>query len=199
MAFLFTVLYLLDTITHLTNILRGIMLNFKKIFSLCALLSLSIGANASIDHGNIGTLGPAGSNATLFINSNFQNGPVDDIYFFTISTGGIPSIVVASSTSIVLPTTFEIENFTASLTDASGTNLTALAGSGATTDAISVLDGVVYGLLLQGNAIGNFGGAATSVLAITAVPVPASIWLLGSALFGLVGASSRSRRMITKY
>ena len=171
------------------------MLHFKGILIFFALLSLSMGANATIDHGNVGTLGPAGSSPTLFINSRFENGLVDDIYFFTVDTGGISSIAVASSTSLTLPNVFEIENFSVSLTDALGVNLTALIGSGDTTEAISVLDGAVYGLLLQGNAIGNAGGAATSVLAISAIPIPATFWLLGSALVGMIGIS-RSRQEI---
>jgi hypothetical protein len=174
------------------------MLYFKKLFALLALLSLSIGANASTFVNDLGTLGPAsvGTPAVLVINESFAAGAVDHYYTFDINTAGLPSAAGASVTSIVFDTfgfsIFNIDNFEFALTDSNGTAITGFAGSGESV----ILDPVAnstYGILFKGTATGLSGGMVNGPVVLSSVPVPAAAWLFGSALIGMVGVS-RSRK-----
>jgi len=53
----------------------------------------------------------------------------------------------------------------------------------------------VYSIYLGGNVVGGtpFAGVEGYVATVSAVPVPASVWLMGSALMGLVGVSRKRR------
>jgi hypothetical protein len=175
------------------------MLNFNKFFASLALLSLSMGANASTFVGDLGTLGPAsvGTPDVLVINESFATGTVDHYYTFDINTAGLTSAAGASVTSIIFETfgfeVFNIDDFKFALTDSAGSALTAFAGSGESVILSPVAD-AAYGILFQGEATGSSGGIVSGPVVISAVPVPAAVWLFGSAMLGMVGVS-RSRKV----
>ncbi len=175
------------------------MLSFNKFFALLALVSVSMGANASTFVGDLGTLGPAsvGTPAVLVINESFATGAVDHYYTFDIDTAGLTSAAGASATSIVFETfgfeIFNIDNFKFALTDGAGLALTAFVGSGESVILNPVADDT-YGILFQGTATGLSGGMVNGPVVLSAVPVPAAVWLFGSAMLGMVGIS-RSRKM----
>jgi len=80
-----------------------------------------------------------------------------------------------------------------------GTGLTYLTHD-ATLDTISDLTftanaGQVYSILLGGNSgNGNFDPHAGYSVSITSVPVPAAVWLFGSAVMGLVGIGRKRKQ-----
>jgi hypothetical protein len=130
-----------------------------------------------------------------------------DDYVFTIPTGSLNSI----SATINLGNIFRIDNLQARLyskstnptlpvlgtpvggaIEAWTTVFSGIPGSIATLSDIQLSAGT-YVLELRGAVSGTFGGgyAGTLSVAPSTVPVPASAWLMGSALLGLVGVSRK--------
>ena len=159
----------------------------------------TVSVNATTIHpGSIGTLGPAigSSNPDILIfDQKFDQGVVDDIFLFDINTGGLPSAAAASITSISMTSVFssfgpvqilEIPDFEFALTDNAGNLLTAFVGTGESVEIDPVLTGT-FGIWLRGNATGMAGGAVAGPIALSSVPIPAAVWLFGSALVGIFG------------
>ncbi len=178
------------------------MFKLNKILMLFALCLVSVGSYAAptIHTESLGTLGPAAGPAApdiLFIDQMFEPGAIDDIFLFDINTGGLPSSAAASMTSVVLMTTkstgfgpiavLDIPDFKFALTNASGVLLTGFVGTGESVSIDPAVNGATYGIWFKGNATGLAGGAVSGPLALSAVPIPAAVWLFGSALVGLFG------------
>ncbi len=157
----------------------------KKIVLLFAMLFLAIQANASvIDLGDFdASVGRA--DAYLFDNGNglATNTPVDASVIFTISNAGSGASAAITAVSLELNGFINIDNFGATL---NGTALTLSSGSGGTTALFQGLlgDGM-YTLLFSGDVTGSGGGIINGAIAVEAVPLPAAVWLFGSALIGL--------------
>jgi|GEM_PF-3256066 len=173
------------------------MFNFIKILALFSLLSITINVNATTIHaGSIGTLGPVADTAdpdVLFFNQKLESGIVDDIFLFNIDTGGLPSAAAASITSISMTSLFssfgpvkilEVTDFQFALTDKNGLALTTFVGTGESLSLDPVQTGT-FGIWLKGDATGLAGGAVSGPIALTSVPIPAAVWLFGSALITL--------------
>ncbi len=173
------------------------MVNLRKLLILLALMSVSLGASAVVIHPFMGTLGPVvpGSPDSLVIAESFAPGMVDDIFTFVIDTGGQASSAGASATSLEL-FALDIPDFTFALSDSTGAILyTSFVGSGESVVIDPVADGS-YGLWLKGTASSG-GGLVTGVVALTAVPIPAAVWLFGSALVGLFGVRRHTGKALT--
>lgn len=169
-----------------------------------ALMVLSMNAGAvTIHQGSIGTLGPAigSSNPDILIfEQKFDPGVVDDIFLFNINTAGLPSAAAASVTSISMTSNFsnfgpvkilDIPDFEFALTDSFGNALTAFVGTGQSVEIDPIASGT-YGIWLRGTASGLAGGQVAGPIALTSVPIPAAVWLFGSALVGM--ASFRHKK-----
>jgi hypothetical protein len=61
-----------------------------------------------------------------------------------------------------------------------------------------LLANTVYSIKLDGLVTGSLGGGYDGVLKVAAVPVPAAVWLFGSALLGLT-VFSRRRNQLANY
>lgn len=157
-------------------------------------------------YGNLpNTLYTPASGSSAGINFNFY-----DDYVFTITGSNVNSV----SSTINLGNIFAIDNLQARLYSATGNPIPSLGGvvngtmieAWGTTNTIvpgttvgySVLNNVelsagTYVLELRGTVVGQAGGSYSGVLNVTPVPVPATIWLMGSALVGL-GTVGRKRQ-----
>jgi len=62
-------------------------------------------------------------------------------------------------------------------------------GTGSWNMSAYLFNTTTYTLTILGGLAGNFGGSVTTT--VSAVPLPAAVWLFGSALVGLFGASRR--------
>ncbi len=178
----------------------------KKFFTLFSLLSISFCANAvtsgSIIHSTSNTLGSA--NPDSFVSSYiFSAGDIiDDIYLFDINPSTATSLLSTTATSIELGSSFGISNFKFAFTDNSGVQMSNWGQAGEsifftsmTTAAPVQVNTGTYGIHFTGTVTGS-SALITNIVAIapvTAVPVPAAVWLFSSALIGLAGVS-RSRR-----
>ena len=164
-----------------------------------SLLAIACGVNsATIQPGSLGVIGPSSGPTDpdiLFFDQTFDAGIVDDIFLFDIETGGLPSAAAASITSISMTSVFSnfgpvqvlgIQNFEFALTDEFGGLLTGFVGTGQSVEINPITNGT-YGIWLRGNATGLAGGAVAGPIALSAVPIPAAVWLFGSALIGLFG------------
>ncbi len=173
-------------------------MNIKKLLILFALMCVSLGASAAhIVHPFIGTLGPVtpGNPDSLVISEPFAAGTVNDIFPFIVDTGGQPSNAGASATSLTL-FALDIPDFTFALSDALGdVFFTSFVGSGESVVIENIADGN-YGLWFKGTAASG-GGIVTGVVALTAVPIPAAVWLFGSALVGLFGVRRHTGKALT--
>ena len=73
-----------------------------------------------------------------------------------------------------------------------GNNLIGGPSSSAQSISINNIAAGNYYALVTGNPTGSSGGSYTvAMAALTPVPVPASVWLFGSGLLGLVGVTRR--------
>lgn len=172
------------------------MVNLKKLLILFALMSVSLVANSAVIHPFIGTLGPVlpGSPDSLVVAQSFAPGLVDDIFPFIVDTGGQPSSAGAAATSLKL-FALDIPDFTFALSDNTGSIVfTSFVGSGESVVIDNIADGN-YGLWLKGTA-GSGGGLVTGVVALAAVPIPAAVWLFGSALVGLFGVKRHTGKAL---
>lgn len=159
----------------------------KKLVLLFAMLFIAIQANASvIDLGDFDA-SVGHSDSYLF---NSENGltagtPVDASVIFTISNAGSGASAAITAVSLELNSFINIDNFGATL---DGTALTLSSGSGGTT---ALFEGMLangpHTLLFSGDVTGSAGGIINGAIAVQAVPLPAAVWLFGSALIGLVG------------
>ncbi|MES2206902.1 MAG: FxDxF family PEP-CTERM protein [Pseudomonadota bacterium] len=153
----------------------------KKIFctSFVALAALA-SVNASATVYNAGSI--ASNNTIQLLNIGFVGtGALSDTINFTLTSN--------ASTASVAAAGFFIDNFTASLYDASNT----LLGSGANFSSFNVgaLTSGNYHLNVTGNVSAPFGGAY--IAAITPAPEPET-WAMMLAGLGFVASAARRKK-----
>jgi len=128
-----------------------------------------------------------------------------DDYIFTIPGATANAI----STTIDLSTLLQISNLQQRLYDyATNPGITTGPAIGGSIDAwtspigtfgtvailpTTVLNPGTYVLQTRGTVTGTFGGSYAGTLNLTAVPVPAAAWLLGSGLIGLAGVARKRK------
>jgi len=159
----------------------------KKFVLLFAMLFIAVQANASvIDLGDFdASVGRADSYLFNSGNGLASGSPVDASVVFTISNAGSGASSAITAVSLELNSFINIANFAATL---NGTALTLSSGPGGTTALFQgmLADGA-YTLLFSGDVTGSGGGIINGAIAVEAVPLPAAVWLFGSALIGLFG------------
>lgn len=132
-----------------------------------------------------------------------------DDYVFTITGSNVNSV----TSTINLGNILAIDNLQARLYNASSNPSLPVLGTpvggvidawsssvsaGSNTITIALLDtnllsAGTYVLEIRGSVSGSAGGSYSGVLNVEQVPVPASAWLMGSAILGLVGVTRRRR------
>lgn len=130
-----------------------------------------------------------------------------DDYVFTITGATVNSV----TSTINLGSILAINNLQARLYNASSNPTLPVLGApvggvidawsssfsaGSNTITVALLDNNIlaagtYVLEIRGSVSGNAGGSYSGVLNVSQVPVPASTWLLGSAMLGLIGVRRR--------
>jgi hypothetical protein len=129
-----------------------------------------------------------------------------DAYVFTISGAAVNSV----SSTINLSNIFSIDNLQARLYNSAGQATLPVLGSpvGGAIEAwsqqvgpggnitVAVIDEVLlsagtYVLELRGSVSGSAGGSYSGVLNVAPVPLPAAVWLFGSALAGMTALRRR--------
>ena len=169
------------------------MVTFKKFLILFTLLGISVGASAATIGLTPFVLDPTETAGPLSGGYNISNlnGVFNENIVFQIVNA--PSGGVAGSANVIsvqLGSFFGVDTLTATL---NGTPLTI--SSPVSSLKVGVIDtnfvNGIYTLNLSGT---TFTGGATlsGNAAINSVPIPASAWLLGSALVGLFGVKRRS-------
>lgn len=130
-----------------------------------------------------------------------------DDYVFTIDAAAVNSV----TSTINLGNVFAVDNLQARLYDATSQSSLPVLGtpvggviedwsssvSGGGNVMLTILDNVslasgTYVLEIRGSVSGSSGGSYAGVMNVAPVPLPAALWLFGSALAGV--AASRRRR-----
>jgi hypothetical protein len=118
--------------------------------------------------------------------------------YYTFSLGG-PTLIGANITNVVIQSVasfssigaFQASIFSGTDTNALGSPLLNLSGTFPTLSLQNgSLAGGSYTLRVMGSVSGT-GAFYTGAIVTSPVPVPAAVWLMGSALLGLVGISRR--------
>ncbi len=159
----------------------------KNIVLLFAMLFIAVQTNASvIDLGDFdASVGRADVYSFDGENGLAPGSKVDASVIFSISNAGSGVSSSITAVSLELNGFINIDNFGASL---NGTALSLSSGPGGTTALFNgaLADGM-YTLLFSGDVTGSAGGIITGAIAVQPVPLPAAVWLFGSALIGLFG------------
>ena len=171
------------------------MKNVIKVISLGVLTLLSLTTNAATINGSFGIIGELNAtgaglasvtdiNLATVLGSGGSDGDTSNVTFFLPGTGG-------STESLAGPWT--------------GNNFFTIAGWDFSLSSLNIVDQTSTLLTLEGTGVlsGNKYEATAATwtfstssidsysMSITAVPVPAAIWLFGSGLIGLVAVSRR--------
>ena len=133
---------------------------------------------------------------TISLSKDFSNtvsGAFSDTYTFNTS---LPSTVGVSATNVAVKFSGnifgEISNFAGTLNGVALEFSTATVGNAIAKFLVGNVSGATdYTLVLSGNA-GN-GASYGGSIAVAPVPVPAAVWLFGSALMGMLGVSRRKK------
>jgi hypothetical protein len=166
----------------------------KKIIPVILLLisTISNAAQYKVDPFEIVTSAPIKSHEIL-------NGPFKDVHVFQVgqNVGGSASF----TNSFTFNLTGKIENFRAVINNTHELLLSVIHDAKGT---VSTLSGVFsalssgpndnHFLQISGNAINASYGGNININPVGAVPVPAAVWLFGSAFAGLLGLTKRSRK-----
>lgn len=156
--------------------------------SLVALNASALTRNLDYQDGDDGLVGAG--DAGSFANSYDPGDAVSDRYDFAsdgVFAGDLG--IDLGTTDGEVPAGFDITNMQIEVYRVDGGGDVLLASDNLDDDAlqVSVLfqTGEQYYLLVTGDATGVRGGSYTGNYAVAAVPVPAAVWLFGSALAGL--------------
>jgi len=160
--------------------------NFKHVFAICLLAFASMqSAQATIVYSSAGAVpGTSTTPATLSVFDTFEvEGGMEYLTTLTdIGTVLLPVIDNFDSLSmVILDNSFAVVGTPLLLAPASGTGETSVSYS------FTAISDAVYSIALGGAT----DSISTYVATVAAVPVPASIWFMGSAMFALVGLSRR--------
>lgn len=157
------------------------------------------GANAAVVVDNLGALQPGDTDSFSQFSTNSAQLAAGEIIEFAVN---LQASIDAAATTINLGSSIGISGFAVSLIENTGSNFSSFdtLAIGAFTGGVLALNyagltgGTQYGLLFSGVITGIFGGAYAGTYAISAVPVPPAVWLLLSALIGLVGVVRHKRK-----
>jgi len=139
--------------------------------------------------GDLGTLNAGGS-------FNFGNNPPPgsfiDLYLFKVNNAPNGAADAASVTLTFNNTSlFAISGLNYLIRDVTNsTNLTPAVAEQGTLTFAGLVNSVQYALRVSGTAIGTAGGTYAGNLSV--VPVPAAVWLFGSAFLGLCWLGRRA-------
>jgi hypothetical protein len=146
---------------------KRIMMSVIKIFTFVLLMFTSFITNA------ITSINENESKTQTYIGSS----TINDIWTFDVPTGNVGSITFSSSQ---IANFFSIANFSVAPTAGTGGSLVFNNLSGLNTFTVT------------GSTNGAFGGSYNVTTgALSAVPVPAAVWMMGTALVGLVSFGRR--------
>ncbi len=138
-------------------------------------------------------LGEVSDNAD--IGNRGLSGAFEDSYTFTVPSNNIGGSFSVTNSFVVRTNAGFIENFVATLDGVSFTGPAVIPGTQVLSfDLASALASGVHELVVSGVGVAVNGRTASyggSIQIDTAVPVPAAVWLFGSALVGLFGAKRR--------
>ena len=162
-------------------------------FSAACLGLASLGLSASVHAVHVDANGSSTDTYTVtsfpYNNAAQVTGNFADFYDFTISDNNtVASNAINLDLVLNDMTIYNIDGFAAELW---GNN----SGTWDFIDSGLDLDGTLanndYRLIISGDANGNSGGLYT--VAISAVPIPAAVWLFGSGLVGLAAVARRKK------
>lgn len=133
---------------------------------------------------------------TVTSNANFGRdkvkGEFNDIYHFNLATKDHASVSVTNSFTtkgFINDFRATLDNMPLTLHYTKGDSFQIL-----TTDTLLTLANGFHQLIVSGNALktASYGGS----LQVSPVPVPAAVWLFGSALMGVIGVARRKQTSV---
>ncbi len=161
-------------------------------------LALSATVHAAIDIPSLTNLtranvnGPLGAGQYEFDNTYGGAGtPIADYWQFTLTSNSTAQISVD-------PTAFDLNGLLLVGTSLAGTFEVTPIAMGGIVNLGQLLASTVYTISLTGVTTGLLGGGYDWVLKVAPVPLPASLWLMGSGIAGLV-LFTRRRRQQAQY
>ncbi len=159
--------------------------NFKHVFAICLLAFASMQSAQAMVYSSAGTIsGTSASEATLSIFDTFEvEAGMEYLAKLTdIGTVLLPVIDNFDSLSMVIfDDSYSVVGTPLLLAPASAT------GPASVSFSFTALTDATYSIALGGAT----DTLSTYVSTVTAVPVPAAAWLMGSAMFALVGFGRR--------
>jgi hypothetical protein len=160
--------------------------NMKHVFAICLLAFASMqSAQATMVYSSAGAVpGTSAAPATLSVFDTFEvEGGME--YLATLSDIGTVFLPVIdnfdSLSMVILDDSFTVVGTPLLLAPVSGTGEVAISFS------FTAISDAIYSIALGGAT----DSISTYVATVAAVPVPASIWFMGSAVFALVGFNRR--------
>lgn len=128
--------------------------------------------------------------------TNFQGkdltGHFDDAYSFSVATNA--SITVSAADINLSKLGYQAGPLSLELEDAKGNEL-ASSPVGQILSYANLSKGQSYSIVVHGDVLGKKGGLYGFTTTVSAVPIPASVMLFGSALLGLTAAARRRTKI----
>ena len=165
------------------------MISLKGLPALLLGTSILLGpasAQAAYDSPDLVNLGLPGINGPLVAGQyefdasvSGQGTPINDAWKFTLASNSKAQLSVD-------PTQFSLNGLTLVGTTLNGTFELTPISIGTIVDLGQLFANTTYTLSLSGITTGLLGGGYDGVLKVASVPLPASLWLLGSGVVGLM-------------